>query len=70
MSECLIYQVKEGQTMVGRMDSDKSAAIRLSGESILEEHCYFENKDGKVTLHTLPSAVTVRSFLIIAKFLY
>ncbi|EPQ59721.1 kinesin-like protein [Gloeophyllum trabeum ATCC 11539] len=58
MSECLIYQLKQGQTMVGRMDSAKPAAIRLSGENILEEHCYFENNDGKVTLHGLPDAVT------------
>jgi kinesin family protein 1 len=41
------------------MNSEKPAAIRLSGESILDEHCYFEHKDGKVTLHTLPDAVTV-----------
>jgi kinesin family member 1 len=45
---------------VGRMDSRKPAAIRLSGESILEEHCYFENADGKVTLHALNEGVTVR----------
>lgn len=75
MSECLIYQLKPGQTMVcidssdillisryrqvGRLDSEKPAAIRLSGESIKEEHCYFENNDGKVTLYALPDAVTV-----------
>ncbi|KAJ7667510.1 kinesin-like protein [Mycena polygramma] len=43
MSECLIYQIKPGKTMVGRLDSEKPAAIRLSGDNILEEHCYFEN---------------------------
>lgn len=59
MSECLIYQLKPGRTTVGRLDSDKPAAIRLSGESIGEEHCYFENNDGKVTLHALPDGVTV-----------
>ncbi|OCH85030.1 kinesin-domain-containing protein [Obba rivulosa] len=76
MSECLIYQLKPGQTMVGnqsmrdfpaaldsstqvgRLDSEKPAAIRLSGESIAEEHCYFENNDGKVTLYAMPNAVT------------
>ena len=46
---------------VGQLDSEKPAAIRLSGESIKEEHCYFENNDGKVTLHAMPDAVTVRS---------
>lgn len=49
---------------VGRLDSEKPAAIRLSGASILEEHCYFDNNDGKVTLHALPGAVTVRGLFI------
>ncbi|KZS92630.1 kinesin-domain-containing protein [Sistotremastrum niveocremeum HHB9708] len=58
MSECLIYQLKNGRTMVGRLDSEKPAAIRLSGESILEEHCYFENTDGKVFLYAMPESTT------------
>ncbi|GAW06956.1 kinesin-like protein [Lentinula edodes] len=58
MSECLIYQLKPGKTVVGRLDSDKPAAIRLSGDNILEEHCYFENTDGKVFIHCLPDSVT------------
>ena len=62
MSECLIYQLKPGKTEVGRLDSEKPAAIRLSGESIGEEHCYFENNDGKVTLYAMSDAVTVRGF--------
>lgn len=43
------------------MDSEKAAHIRLSGETILEEHCYFENVDGKVTLHALGNGATVSS---------
>ncbi|KAK7061255.1 kinesin-like protein [Favolaschia claudopus] len=58
MSECLIYQIKPGKTMVGRQDSVKPAAIRLSGDNILEEHCYFENLDGKVVIHCMPDSVT------------
>ncbi|KAG5639336.1 hypothetical protein H0H81_004057 [Sphagnurus paluster] len=58
MSECLIYQIKPGKTMVGRLDSDKPAAIRLSGDNILEEHCYFENNDSKVVIHCLPNSIT------------
>ncbi|KAH0839542.1 hypothetical protein J3R83DRAFT_428 [Lanmaoa asiatica] len=58
MSECLIYQLKLGRTMVGRLDSEKPAAIRLSGDNISEEHCAFENVDGKVTLHAMPDSVT------------
>ena len=42
------------------MDSEKAVHIPLSGDNILEEHCYFENTDGKVTLHALPDAITVR----------
>lgn len=42
------------------MDSEKPAAIRLSGDNILEEHCYFENTDGKVIIQCLPNSVTVR----------
>lgn len=80
MSECLIYQIKPGKTMVctsavhtvevyieafffqvGCMDSKKAAAIRLSGNNILEEHCYFENNEGKVVIQSLPDSVTVRS---------
>lgn len=76
MSECLIYQIKPGKTIVcrwvyccsllcsapaqvGRMDSEKPAAIRLSGESILEEHCEFESVDGKVTIFAMLNSVTV-----------
>ncbi|KAH9894077.1 kinesin-domain-containing protein [Cubamyces lactineus] len=58
MSECLIYQLKPGRTDVGRLDSDKPATIKLSGASIAEEHCWFENNDGKVTLHANADAVT------------
>ncbi|KAI0253043.1 kinesin-like protein [Lactifluus subvellereus] len=58
MSECLIYQLKPGRTTVGRLDSEKAVHIRLSGDIILEEHCHFENTDGKVTLHALPDAIT------------
>ncbi|KAJ7163847.1 kinesin-like protein [Mycena crocata] len=43
---------------VGRLDSQKPAAIRLSGDNILEEHCYFENTDGKVVIHCMPESVT------------
>ncbi|KAI0643632.1 kinesin-domain-containing protein [Trametes meyenii] len=54
----LVNLLKSGRTDVGRLDSDKAVTIKLSGESIGEEHCYFENNDGKVTLHAMPNAVT------------
>ncbi|CAG8552603.1 7639_t:CDS:10 [Ambispora leptoticha] len=59
MSECLVYQIKQGITRVGRLESDVPADIRLSGENILEEHCYFENKEGVVTLHPSPNSTTM-----------
>ncbi|KAF9032663.1 kinesin-domain-containing protein [Hymenopellis radicata] len=58
MSECLIYQIKPGKTMVGRLDSEKNAAIRLSGDNILEEHCYFDNAEGKVFIYSMPDSAT------------
>ncbi|TFY53427.1 hypothetical protein EVG20_g10118 [Dentipellis fragilis] len=58
MSECLIYQLRLGRITVGRMDSDKPVQIKLSGDNILEEHCYFENNDGKVTLHAVTDGIT------------
>ncbi|ORY91503.1 hypothetical protein BCR35DRAFT_298679 [Leucosporidium creatinivorum] len=60
MSECLIYQIKSGRTTVGNINSETPADIRLSGDNILPEHCYFESApDGKVTLHSLPNGTTM-----------
>ncbi|ELU38361.1 kinesin-like protein [Rhizoctonia solani AG-1 IA] len=46
--------------LVGRVDSEKNLAIRLTGDNIKEEHCWFENNDGVVTLHGHPDSITVR----------
>ncbi|RKP07746.1 hypothetical protein THASP1DRAFT_5696, partial [Thamnocephalis sphaerospora] len=51
MSECLVYQIRPGKTRVGRLDSELEAEIKLSGNKIVANHCYFENDQGKVTLH-------------------
>ncbi|KAK9762739.1 hypothetical protein K7432_011241 [Basidiobolus ranarum] len=59
MSECLIYNLKPGITKVGRMDSEVPADIRLSGSNILEEHCYFENNSGMVTLNPGDGSTTM-----------
>ncbi|QRV87289.1 kinesin motor domain protein [Ceratobasidium sp. AG-Ba] len=59
MSECLLYQLKEGKTTVGRVDSSKAPTIRLTGDNIKEEHCWFENNDGVVTLHGTPDSITL-----------
>ncbi|GBC06139.1 hypothetical protein RclHR1_06640017 [Rhizophagus clarus] len=59
MSECLVYQIKPGKTRVGRLESESHADIRLSGENILDEHCYFENVEGIVTLHPHEDSTTM-----------
>ncbi|KAF7728115.1 kinesin-like protein Klp8 [Apophysomyces ossiformis] len=51
MTECLMYQIKPGITRVGRLESDVIADIRLSGPNIHDEHCYFENNNGVITIH-------------------
>ncbi|GAA5962581.1 hypothetical protein JCM3765_003737 [Sporobolomyces pararoseus] len=65
MSECLIYQIKQGRTTVGNLESSKPADIKLSGANILAEHCYFEcitnEEDGtdSVTLHAGVGSTTM-----------
>ncbi|GAA5983840.1 hypothetical protein JCM5350_007569 [Sporobolomyces pararoseus] len=65
MSECLIYQIKQGRTTVGNLESSKPADIKLSGANILAEHCYFEcitnEEDGTdvVTLHAGVGSTTM-----------
>ncbi|CAG8518363.1 22733_t:CDS:10 [Dentiscutata erythropus] len=59
MSECLVYQIKPGKTIVGRLDSDIQSDIRLSGEKISDNHCHFENERGVVTLHPCQESTTM-----------
>jgi hypothetical protein len=40
--------------------SETAADIRLSGDSILPEHCFFENSpEGKVVLHAIADSTTM-----------
>ncbi|CAO3594878.1 unnamed protein product [Absidia cylindrospora] len=59
MSECLMYQLKLGVTLVGRNESLVQADIRLSGSNIQEDHCSFENNNGTVTLHPGTDSLTM-----------
>ena len=43
MSECLLYYIKDGQTLVGSLDTQD---IQLYGASILNQHCYFTSIQG------------------------
>ncbi|KAK9506627.1 hypothetical protein O3M35_008523 [Rhynocoris fuscipes] len=57
MSECLLYYIKDGLTRVGSGgEANVPQDIQLNGSHILGEHCIFENKDGVVTLKSLPGA--------------
>ncbi|KAF9182189.1 kinesin-like protein Klp8 [Haplosporangium sp. Z 767] len=67
MSECLVYQLKPGKTHVGRLESLVPADIRLSGGSIHDEHCYFENDNSTVTLYPGRSSITMVNGLRISK---
>ncbi|PKB99781.1 kinesin-domain-containing protein [Rhizophagus irregularis] len=52
LSECLIYQIKPGKTR---------------GDNILDEHCWFENIDGVVTLHPHENDATMVNGMYINK---
>ncbi|BEI81426.1 hypothetical protein CcaverHIS002_0205860 [Cutaneotrichosporon cavernicola] len=57
MSECLVYQLKPGTTVVGNREST-STQIKLSGEHITSHHCRFINIEGHVTLEACEDART------------
>ena len=40
---------------------------RLIGENILDEHCYFKNIDGVVTLHPYQDSITMVNGMCISK---
>ncbi|KAF9092972.1 kinesin-like protein Klp8 [Mortierella sp. AD031] len=67
MSECLVYHLKPGKTLVGRLESSTPADIRLSGTNIHDVHCYFENNNSKVTLYPGKSSMTMVNGLRISK---
>lgn len=60
MSECLIYQIKPGSTVVGNLETDQHCDIRLSGSNILAQHCHFESdQSGLVWLHAHSKAAAM-----------
>lgn len=50
LAECLVYNLKPGQTTVGNDEMTNIAEIRLKGSKILQEHCVFENTEGVVSV--------------------
>lgn len=59
MSECLIYQIKPGQTLVGNLESGADVHIKLSGTKILAKHCMFDHQDGIVTVTAMADSMTM-----------
>ncbi|XP_018647819.1 LOW QUALITY PROTEIN: putative kif1 [Schistosoma mansoni] len=56
MSECLIYYLKEGKTIVGRLESESGVDIGLSGPLIHNEHCIFYTEGSMVEFEQLDNA--------------
>ncbi|KAL0254394.1 hypothetical protein SLS55_009869 [Diplodia seriata] len=56
LAECLVYNLKPGTTLVGNVDTQNNAEVRLNGTKILPEHCTFENVDNVVTVVPKPNA--------------
>nr|CAH8833328.1 unnamed protein product [Trichobilharzia regenti] len=56
MSECLIYYLKEGKTVVGRLESESGVDIGLSGPLIRNEHCIFYTDGAVVEFEPLEEA--------------
>ncbi|KAE8587229.1 hypothetical protein XENTR_v10021901 [Xenopus tropicalis] len=52
----VIYQLKEGQTNIGRFDSEQEQDIVLQGEWIERDHCMIHNCSGAVELQPVPGA--------------
>jgi kinesin family protein 1 len=50
LSECLLYYIKDGVTKLGTHEAEIPQDIQLSGDSILREHCIFENDNGVVSI--------------------
>ncbi|GMT14789.1 hypothetical protein PFISCL1PPCAC_6086, partial [Pristionchus fissidentatus] len=57
MSECLLYYINEGHTIVGRMDAEDRPDIILSGDAILPIHCIFKHEDGAVSIEPIQGAL-------------
>ncbi|KAF3938526.1 hypothetical protein ABW19_dt0207272 [Dactylella cylindrospora] len=50
LAECLVYNIKPGDTTVGNGELATAAQIKLNGSKILPDHCRFENVNDVVTL--------------------
>ncbi|XP_077463203.1 kinesin-like protein KIF14 isoform X1 [Stigmatopora argus] len=58
LSEMLLYMIKEGQTTVGKLKSDCTHDIQLTGALIADQHCIITNTHGTVSINPIENAKT------------
>ncbi|XP_053737269.1 kinesin-like protein KIF14 [Synchiropus splendidus] len=58
LSEMLLYMIKEGRTTVGKLKSESSHDIQLSGALIADQHCTITNMNGTVSIIPKDNAKT------------
>uniref|UniRef100_A0A671Z4S1 Kinesin-like protein KIF14 n=1 Tax=Sparus aurata TaxID=8175 RepID=A0A671Z4S1_SPAAU len=58
LSEMLLYMIKEGQTTVGKLKSESSHDIQLTGALIADQHCVITNIQGTVSITPMENAKT------------
>ncbi|XP_069558309.1 LOW QUALITY PROTEIN: kinesin-like protein KIF14 [Brachyistius frenatus] len=58
LSEMLLYMIKEGRTTVGKLKSDSSHDIQLTGALIADQHCVISNIHNTVSIIPMENAKT------------
>ncbi|XP_061636315.1 kinesin-like protein KIF14 [Phyllopteryx taeniolatus] len=58
LSEMLLYMIKEGQTTVGKLKSECTHDIQLTGALIADQHCIITNTHGTVSITPMEKAKT------------
>ncbi|XP_033820696.1 kinesin-like protein KIF14 [Periophthalmus magnuspinnatus] len=58
LSEMLLYMIKEGRTTVGKLKSDSTHDIQLTGALIADQHCVINNMQGTVSITPMENAKT------------
>ncbi|KAM9357515.1 kinesin-like protein KIF14 [Symphorus nematophorus] len=58
LSEMLLYMIKEGRTTVGKLKSESSHDIQLTGALIADQHCVITNLQDTVSITPMENAKT------------
>uniref|UniRef100_A0A669C8G2 Kinesin-like protein KIF14 n=1 Tax=Oreochromis niloticus TaxID=8128 RepID=A0A669C8G2_ORENI len=58
LSEMLLYMIKEGRTTVGKLKSNSSHDIQLTGALIADQHCVISNIHSTVSIIPMENAKT------------